>query len=517
MPLMFRVGNVMNNKKPNIIYIYADDLGRGMLSCYPSKCGDKHFETPNIDRLAHEGVRFENYYGCSYCAPARASLLTGRHDCHAGVWTVTKGGIYQHLSDGSMSYQNIREIINKTGIQAGPDEVFLAEVAQRAGYVTGEIGKLEWGFATTPERMHRHGWDYHYGYYDHQRCHGFYPPFLFCNGEKVDIAGNERADCGVHPLHDSPQNAQIRHDRVGKAVYSQDLFDHEILSFIRKHKDKPFFLWHPTQLPHGPTSIPEIHASLIDNPNLTDFEKEYASMVLRLDHTVGLILDELEDLGIAENTIVFFSSDNGHEIYYAQEGRTHCVGWDGGHDLAGNTIDQIDTKYYSDTCGDVFDGNDGMAGLKRCNLEGGVRLPALARWPKHIPAGSVCKRLVANYDFLPTLAELVGQPQPAGKDGQSFVSAILGHERLRDAPPYVVFASNQGPALVTTEGWKLRYVAMNHSFQLYYLPEDYREEKDVSGEYPELVASLKQQLIEECDGDLKYGHSQIQQIPYPCH
>src|SRR5210317_2192684 len=117
--------------KPNIIYIYADDLGRGMLSCY----GQQQFKTPNIDRLANEGARLEQYYGCSYCAPARASLLTGRHDCHAGEWTVTRGGIYKGMSNGSMGYDEIRELINKTGIQAKRDEVFLAQVLRGAGYV----------------------------------------------------------------------------------------------------------------------------------------------------------------------------------------------------------------------------------------------------------------------------------------------------------------------------------------------------------------------------------------------
>ncbi len=496
--------------KPNIIYIYADDLGRGMLSCY----GQRHFQTPNIDRIAAEGVRFDQYYGCSYCAPARASFLTGRHDCHAGEWTVTRGGIYDDLSHGTRTYDEIRELIHKTGIQAGPDDVFLAEVAREAGYVTGEIGKLEWGFATTPERMDRHGWDYHYGYYDHQRCHGFYPPFLFRNGEQVDIPGNTHANCGKHPMVDTPKAAAKRHDMTGKTVYSQDLFDDEILAFLRRHKDERFFLWHPSQIPHGPTSIPEIHPAVADNGELTEWEKEYASMVLRLDQTVGLILDELETLGIAERTVVFFAADNGHEIYYPRPGRTTVVRWDGGEDVAGNPVDNITSKHYSDTCGDVFDGNNGMAGLKRCNLEGGVRLPALMRWPGKIRPGMVCNRLSANYDFLPTLAEIAGVDCPDGKDGRSFLSAVLNPDAAAQDHDYVVYASFQGPALVAVDGWKLRYVAMNESFQLYYLPDDYHEENDVAAEHPDKVTALKEILVRECDGDLKYGHAAIQRAWY---
>lgn len=500
----------MTERKPNIIYIYADDLGRGLLSCY----GQKHYKTPNIDRLANEGVRFEQYYGCSYCAPARASLLTGRHDCHAGEWTVTKGGIYKELSTGNMNFHEIRELIHKTGIQAKPEDVFLAELAKKAGYITGEIGKLEWGFATTPERMDRHGWDYHYGYYDHQRCHGFYPPFLFRNGERVDIPGNTHADCGNHPIGDTKEKAAVRHNREGKAVYSQDLFDEEILSFLRRHKDESFFLWHPSQLPHGPISIPEIHPDLIDNQELTDYEKEYASMVLRLDQTVGMILDELEALGIAENTAVFFSSDNGHEVYYDKPGRTNCVAWQGGEDLQGNSIDNIQSKFYSDTCGDVFNGNDGMAGLKRCNLEGGVRLPALMRWPGRIPPGTTSERLSANYDFLATVAEMTGESCPEGKDGISFLSSAIAPQRGDQDHDHVVYASFQGPALVDAEGWKLRYVAMNESFQLYFLPDDYREDNDLAHQYPERLERMKASLLKECDGDLKYGHAKIQMVDY---
>jgi len=496
--------------KPNIVYIYADDLGRGLLSCY----GQKHYRTPNIDRLAAEGVNFENYYGCSFCAPARASLLTGRHDCHAGSWTVTKGNIYSELSNGSMNYSEIRELINKTGIQATPEDVFLPEIFKKAGYTTGQIGKLEWGFATTPERLKRHGWDEHYGYYDHARCHGFYPPFLFRNGEREDIPGNTRSDCGVHPLNDSQENRAIRHNMEGKTVYSQDLFDSEICDFLDHNQDKPFFLWHPTQLPHGPTSIPSIHPDVANNNELTEFEKEYASMVLRLDQTVGLILNKLDDLGISQNTLVFFSSDNGHEIYYDQPGRTHQVWWAGGKDLEGKPLDNINNKYTSESCGDVFDGNNGMAGLKRYNLEGGVRLPALMRWPGKIPAGSVSHRVTANYDFFATVAEILEVPYPEGKDGESFLKAAFGNSSIREETGHVVFASCQGPALVTNEGWKLRYVTMNESFQLYHLPDDYREERDLSEKCPEKVECLKEILLRECDGDLKYGHADIQMVEY---
>ena len=148
--------------KINIIFIYADDLGQGMLSCY----GQQHFRTPNIDRLAGEGTRFTQAYGCAFCAPSRASMMTGLHDCHRGTWTYTRGGIYNQLSAGQITLREIDELIHTTGLQAGANEVFLPQVAADSGYVTGQIGKCEWGFDTTGDRIRRprpRGYENHAG------------------------------------------------------------------------------------------------------------------------------------------------------------------------------------------------------------------------------------------------------------------------------------------------------------------------------------------------------------------
>lgn len=489
----------MDDERPNVVFIYADDLGRGMLSCY----GQKRFKTPNIDSLAAAGVRFTRSYGCVFCAPARASLLLGRHDCHAGDWTFTAAGIYEMISAGRMTYADIRELINNTGIQAGPDDVFLPQLFKRAGYVTGQVGKLEWGFATSPERIARHGWDYHYGYYDHVRCHGFYPPFLFENGEKIDIPGNTLTNCGKHPETDDAEGARARHDRTGKAVYSQDLFDRKVLEFLRAHHRERFFLYHPSQLPHGPISIPEIHPDVAEGPELTEFEKEYASMVLRLDRTVGLILEELERLGVADRTLVVFSSDNGHEHYCRSPGRS------GSRDRTadGAPLDNITSKFYSDLCNDVFDGNDGMAGLKTTNWEGGARIPYLVKWPGNTAPGSSSDHMLAGYDLFATFAELVGQDMPGGKDGISFLPAVLGRIDRQERHDYVVYASFfWGPSLVSEDGWKLRRINKTDTFQLYYLPDDYREERDLASQRPDKVAELAAKMLEACDGDYAHGH-----------
>ena len=492
---------------PNVILIFADDLGRGMLSCY----GQQHFETPNIDRLANEGMKFNHAYGCAFCAPSRASMLTGIHDCHQGRWTYTKAGIYESISTGETTPSEISELIHTTGLQAGPDDVFLAEIAEHAGYTTGQIGKLEWGFATTAERIRRHGWQYHYGYYDHQRCHGFYPPFLFENGQLTNIQGNTHTNCGKHPNSESTENMEIRQNRQGKAVYSQDIFNDKIIEFLRTHRDEPFFLYHPSQLPHGPISIPEIHPSLKQSSELTTYEKEYASMILKLDETVGIILDELERLGIDDRTMIVFASDNGHEVYYRQQGRT--TGRQA--DLEGNRLDDITTKFYSETCGDVFNGNDGMGGLKFSSWEGGTRIPYMVRFPGKVTPGGTSDFMLTNYDLMPTLADFIGTEMPEDKDGVSFLPTLLERHEDQQHHEWIIYASRLGPALVTTDGWKLRYINRTDSFQLYHLPNDYREENDVSADHPDLVARLSGWMRNACDGDYQNGTPGAHLAVYP--
>lgn len=490
--------NKASEQKPNIILVYADDLGRGLLGTY----GQEVITTPNIDKLASEGIRFDNAYGCMLCAPARASLLTGMHDCHPDQWNITTGGIYKKL-DNEMELKEIKDQIHKVALPAKEDEVFLGQVVQNAGYVTAEFGKLEWGFATTPERLNRHGWDYHFGYYDHVRCHGFYPPFLFENGEKVELPGNTHVDCAKTPELGTPENDKIRMDKEGKAVYSENIIMEKLLSFMDLHHPaktgKPFFIYFPTQLPHGPTSIPVVHTELIDNPMLTQIEKEYASMVKMLDDDVGRITSKLEEMDLSENTIIIFTADNGHEIYYPTQGRTSK----NDQGINGQRFDNIHFKYTSELSGDVFDGNDGMAGMKRSNWEGGVRVPLFWHWKGKINGGQVSNQMVSNYDLLNTIAEITGQSELENKDGISYAKTLMGG--LSEVRDYTIFASFMGPAVVTNDGWKLRYFAPKGIYQLYYLPNDYKELNDLSGKHPERVDKLKDILIRECEGNLENG------------
>ena len=483
--------------KPNVIYIYADDMGKGMLSAY----GQRHFTTPNIDRMVTKGTSFDNAYGCMLSAPARASLLTGYHDCHPDKWVISKGGKFIPATDDLSSIPAMEKEIDAEDILLGKGDYYLPQVFKQAGYVTAEIGKLEWGFTATRKQMKEHGWDYYYGYLDHVRCHGFYPPFLFDNGEIVTIEGNTHKNCGKSIENETETAYLERWNRNGKAVYSQDLFLDKILSFIRANKDKPFFLFHPTQLPHGPVAIPGVHPELANNPELTPIEKEYASMVKLLDDNVGAIMNELRRLGLDKNTILVFAADNGHETYYSQKGRCEKPYR---NMQTGMLFDDYTDKYYSDLAGDIFNGNAGMAGLKRSNLDGGVHIPLIFYGEGIIPAGIKSQELVSNYDFLPTMAEMLQVSLPVKKDGISFLPTLVKGEKI-PAGRYVVFGSNYGPGILTGEGWKLRYYRAKDVFELYNLKDDPQERHDLSGQYPEKVEKLKKILLKECDENIDNG------------
>ncbi|WP_430810745.1 MULTISPECIES: arylsulfatase [unclassified Carboxylicivirga] len=492
---------------PNVVFIYADDLGRGMLSHE----GQEIVKTPHIDRLADEGLRFDNVRGSMFCAPARASLLTGYHDAHANKWKITGGGAYMQAYSGEVSSDDISAAIYHQTKDADPKLTTLAEVFKQAGYVTGQVGKLEWGFSVSFEEMEQHGWDYYYGYLDHVMAHGFYAPYMYENGKKVDIPGNTRKNCGKSLERETAKTYAERWNMEGKSVYSQDLFLEKMLDFIRTNKHRPFFLFHPTQLPHGPVAIPEVHADYKSDDRLTQIEKEYASMVKLLDDHVGIIMQELKKIGLEDNTMVIFSSDNGHEIYYSQEGR---ILKPVRNMQTGEFFDNITTKYYSELGGDVFNGNDGMAGLKYSNWEGGLRVPLIVKWPGEIREGKVIDNLVANYDLLPTMADMLGVNLEEDKDGISLLPLLL-KRRSKVEHDYVVNASMHGGTIITKDGWKLRNLYSKNIFQLYYLPDDYREENDLADQYPEKVEKLKAILIKECNGDLANGRFTYQKFVLP--
>ena len=477
--------------KPNVILIYADDLGIGLLGCY----GQQLIQTPHIDKLAEEGMKFSNYYGGVYCAPARWTLMTGMHDGRIGGWKENRAGLLMKLDTQQLPedeyLQQFNDYVETSSHPIPPHEVFLAQVAQQAGYTTGQFGKLDVGFLTNHDRVKRFGWDVYEGMYSHSRCHGFYPPYIWRNGEKVPLAGNTRADCGkMSEKGDEPVGS-------GGETYSQNVFIEGILKFIREQgdKEKPFFLYHPTQLPHGPVAIPELHPDFADHPTLSLPEKKYASMVKMLDDHVGLIMQELKAQGLDENTIVFFTSDNGHELYYGPKGNKFKR-------LAnGQKANLTDKKWRTSNGGDVFDGGGGRAGVKRAAYQGGMQCPMIVRWPGKIKPGSESDLLSAHYDFMATLADLTGGNLPAGKDSISYLPTLLS-QTPAETHDYVIvnnqFTKMGGAALIARDGYKLVEVSGKQDhFQLYNLKEDNEERNDLAAAFPEKVSALKKILLQE--------------------
>ncbi|MDP4647550.1 MAG: arylsulfatase [Akkermansiaceae bacterium] len=486
-------GAPADNERPNVILIYADDLGIGLLGCY----GQKIIETPHIDKLAAEGMRFTNHYGGVYCAPARWSLLTGMHDGRKGGWGMTGSGLVIQRDAGKITEEEFQKKFAELKRKALPipdNEVFLAQVANEAGYATAQFGKIDNGFTTWKERVDRYGWDFHEGFYDHTRAHGFYPPYLWRNGEKFELPGNTDPYCGkMSEKGDEPVGA-------GGKTYSQNVFIEGILGYIRSHKDQRFFLYHPTQLPHGPVAIPELHPDYANRKGWSLAEKKYASMVRMLDDHVGLIMAELKELGLDDKTAVFFTSDNGHELYYGPK-------WSYGSQKKadGGKADLEDRKWRTSEDGDIFNGAGGRAGLKRSGYQGGMQSPLIARWPGHFKAGGTSDRLTANYDFMATIAELIGAPVPEGKDSLSFLPALIGKEQSETHEYVVVNNENRkmgGSAVIARDGFKLVEIERkDDAFQLYDIKTDNEERHNVATKFPERLSELKAIFKEQMNSD----------------
>ncbi|MBD3268337.1 sulfatase-like hydrolase/transferase, partial [bacterium] len=348
------------NAKPNIIFIMADDLGYGDLGSY----GQTKIQTPNIDRLAREGTRFTQCYaGSSVCAPSRCSLMTGMHNGH----------------------NRIRDNIPH-GTFLQPDDLTVAEVLKRAGYTNGAIGKWSLGNPGSWGIPNYQGFDDWFGHLNQDQAHFYYPDYLWDNDKVRLLDGNRGGKMGD---------------------YTHDLFTERALHFITQNETNPFFLYLAYTIPHWsdydrntPLSQPVPTDAPYSNRDWPQTEKNYAAMVTRMDRDVGRILDRVKQLGLDENTIIFFTSDNG-------PCRTPS------HDI------------------EFFNSNGPLRGRKREMYEGGIRIPMIARWPGHIPAGRVSEQIWAFWDVMPTLADLAGLPMPKNIDGISMLPALLGKTQAR--------------------------------------------------------------------------------------
>lgn len=444
--------------KPNIVYILADDLGFGDLSCY----GQSTLKTPHIDKLAATGMRFTQHYaGATVCAPSRASLLTGKQPGRSSVRGNTpKGQILQQ------------------------EETTFAEALKSVGYATAIVGKWGVGNGMQPNDPLQHGFDEAYGYINMWHAHNFFPEFLYKNGEKVALPGNE-TDWSIDYWEGMPEGTGVA---KSKQTYVLGEFEREALSFIERKKDQPFMLYLALNMPHANNEAGgyvgdgmEVPNKFIDGewqPEYGAFadkdwpnpEKGFARMMELIDQTVGKVEAKLEDLGLSENTVIIFTSDNGPH----QEGK-HMV--------------------------DFFDSNGSLRGRKRDLYEGGIRVPMVVKWPGHIVAGTQSDHISAFWDVLPTFCKLSGAEIPEESDGISFLPTLLGEEQTQHPYLYWEFYEQGGKQAIRAGKWK--YVKLNVRDpdkeivqELYNLEHDLSENNNLIEEHPELIKQLEGRMKE---------------------
>lgn len=442
------VTNAAKPDRPNIVLIISDDLSWGDLGCY----GQKQIRTPNIDRLAKEGLRFTNAYaGNSVCAPSRSCLMQGLHPGHARV----RGNAYKGYREG-----------------LAKDDVTVAEILQDAGYTTGMFGKWGLGLMGQPDAIpNRQGFDQFFGYLNQRKAHSYFPPFLWDNTTKVNYPAHAGHNHKLQSLYDEaglviPRGIANRQ----QARFSFNEIHERSLDFIRQHKDQPFFLYLAHTLPHGPAIAPQL-GPYRDKPWAIG-HKEWASMVSRLDQGVGDVVDLLENLDIDKNTIVLFASDNGHS--------TH--GYD--RDKSVTPI------------GKHFNSFGPTRGRKGDSYDGAFRVPAVARWPGKIAAGTVSDHTWAFWDFLPTAAEIAGVAESAipKTDGVSFRPTLLG--RAGEQPPhdYLYWEYNQNQAVRTGDWFAHR--KSGGQVELYDLKTDPQQQNNVAPKHQKLVTLIDLWMLE---------------------
>jgi len=416
----------LRGSRPNIIFIMADDLGYGDLGCY----GQKYIRTSCIDRMAAEGIRFTQCYaGSCVCAPSRSVLMTGQHTGHTRIREnkCASGGVRDEVTGGGCRAFLLEE------------DVTVAEVLKEAGYATAITGKWGLGDPDTPGIPTRQGFDQWLGYLNQNHAVYYYTDYLWRNEQKLMLEEN----------------------RDGKrSLYTHDLFTEFALDFIRRHKDKPFFLYVAYTIPHFNLEVPDTEP-YTDKP-WPEKAKIFAAMITRMDKDVGRILSLLEQLGIDENTIVFFTSDNG--------------GAGGG--------------------GAMFNSNGPLRGGKGGFKEGGIRVPMVVRWPGKIPAGKVSDACWYFADVLPTLAELAAVAAPKNIDGISVLSALLGGKQPELNNRFMYWESPP-PHLRQVVRWR-NFKALRRKpdglLKLYDLAKDPMETEDVGHRHPEAAAVIERYL-----------------------
>ena len=446
---------------PNIIYMLADDLGYGELGSY----GQTKIRTPYLDALAAEGMRFSDHYsGSPVCAPSRGTLMTGLHTGHGQIRDNFEVGGYPDPDE-----------LGQMPLDSGT--YTLGSMLQDAGYVTGAIGKWGLGGRGSIGQPHHQGFDYFFGYLDQQLAHNYYPTHLWRSGERVEL-DNEYFSAHQRFEGSNPTDSDAYDQYVGNE-YSVDVMADDALRFLDEHQDEPFFLYLPFAVPHLALQVPdsslvEYEGEFDEEPYLGDRSylpherpfSAYAGMITRMDAHIGRILERLDELGLAENTLVMFTSDNG---------TTYTGG--------------VDAEYFEST--------GGLRGLKGSVYEGGIRVPLIARWPGRIEAGSQSDHVSAFWDMMPTFADVVGVSSPEGIDGVSFLPTLLGEAGQvdRDHLYWEYHGLWNGAQAVRIGQWKgVRLGGHDDpgaAIELYDLELDPYETTDVSADHRDIVARVR--------------------------
>ncbi len=457
--LIARSESVGATEKPNVIFILADDLGYREVGAF----GQKLIRTPNLDRLASQGMRLTQHYsGNAVCAPSRCVLMTGKHPGHAFV-------------------RDNRSTPPEGQWPIPDSEVTVAELLRSQGYATGAFGKWGLGGPDSTGRPLNQGIDRFFGYNCQSHAHSYYPSYLWSDEQHVSLKNDPPV-----PGHASLPEGSDKRDPASYSMfkgtdYAPDRIHDAALDFIRTHRDKPFFLYYPSVIPHVALHVPDddLKPYLELGWNDPPFTREsgygytphftpraaYAAMITRLDRYVGNVMRLIDELGIADNTLIVFSSDNG---------TTH--------------LDQeVDYEFFA-SVGE-------LRGLKGSLYEGGVRVPTIVRWPGKVPAGSVSDRVSGFEDWLPTLLDAVGAVDhvPDDVDGISLLPTLLGQQQPPRPYLYREFGAYGGQQSIRVGDWKAIRQNMSQGkleIELYDLAQDVGEQQNVANDHPDIVARL---------------------------
>ena len=445
---------------PNIIYFLADDLGYGEVGAY----GQELIQTPYMDQLAEQGLRFTDHYsGSPVCAPSRCTLLTGRHTGHCYVRdNFELGGFADEEEHGQLPLRK--------------GAFTLGRMLQDAGYATSIIGKWGLGGPGSTGAPNEQGFDFFYGYLDQKQAHNYYPTHLWKNAV-WDTLGNDY----FHPHQrfegDDPHDPAA-YDRYKGVDYAPDLMADEAEAFIRRNAEGPFFLYFPHVVPHLALQVPDEALELYDGvleeepylggrgylPHIRP-QSAYAAMITRMDAHLGRLVALLDELGIADNTLIMVSSDNG-------------------------------PTYVGGVNVEMFDSSGELRGGKGEVYEGGIRVPMIARWPKHIAPGTVTEHVSAFWDVIPTVADILEIPLAEELDGVSFLPTLLGADSQPSSEMYWEYHGRawNGAQAARIGPWKgVRLGGRedpNAPIELYNLASDLAETTDVAAQHPDVVAQI---------------------------